>query len=89
MIIYGIRAQSPNYHSPLTLAVPVAPTAYKRPMDDCDVESEPGPLKQQPRLNQTDGTAGLYRVSPFTVSLFSGHALSVISFSSRSDREPS
>jgi hypothetical protein len=58
-------------------------------MDDCDVESEPGPLKQRPRLSESDDTAGLYRVFPFTVSLFSGDALSVILFLSCSDREPS
>ncbi|KIM82737.1 hypothetical protein PILCRDRAFT_455046 [Piloderma croceum F 1598] len=47
-------------------------------MDDCDVESEPGPLKQRPRLSESDDTAGLYRVFPFTVSLFSGDALSTL-----------
>jgi hypothetical protein len=56
-------------------------------MDDCDVESEPGPLKQRPRLGESGNTAGLYRVFPFTISSFSGDALSVILFLSRFDRE--
>jgi hypothetical protein len=47
-------------------------------MDDCDVELEQGPVKQRPRLSEMDEQSDLYRVSPFSVCSFSGHALSVI-----------